>query len=341
MPEIPEEITAADYDQGSSPVEAMAIPVVPATPANPLAAAGIELTEQTAPAAPVSSQADLRPGAANDAVAAGASALSRRLSELEELNERLREQDRVKAGFISMVVHDIRSPLTVIMGTLDLLNEDLVSGAPLDHQHYQYLFRESLRNCQEIDRLIEDMLELSRMRENRLRLNFELTSCAEVIEEALSVAAGAARQAGVTLEREIQPQLPQVFVDRKQMHRALMNLISNAIKFTPRGGQVTLRARILEERRQDAACDYVLLSVADTGEGLAADETPYIFDPYWQSPNGLRKKGAGLGLAIVKRISVAHGGNVSVRSAPGKGSAFTIMIPVRDSAPEQMIDLAE
>jgi signal transduction histidine kinase len=125
------------------------------------------------------------------------------------------------------------------------------------------------------------------------------------------------------------------------MHRALMNLVGNAIKFTPRGGQVTIRARFLEERRRDAVCDYILLSVIDTGEGLGPEEAPYVFDAYWQASNGKRKVGTGLGLAIVKRIAVAHGGNVSVRSQPGRGSTFTIMIPIRDSAPTQIVELTE
>ena len=79
----------------------------------------------------------------------------------------------------------------------------------------------------------------------------------------------------------------------------------------------------------------------DTGEGLSPEESPYVFDAYWQASNGKRKMGTGLGLAIVKRIAVAHGGNVSVRSQLGKGSSFTIMIPVRESAPTQTVELAE
>lgn len=341
MAEISKEIPVADYTLNLTAESAGAslrpAPVIPGYEMN--VEAGV-LLDQPAAEAPLRHQADLKRGEEQLSLQAEFAALRRRVGELEEIADRLREQDRAKAGFISMVVHDIRSPLTVIMGTLDLLNEDLIDGRPLDYQHYQYLFRESLRNCQEIDRLIEDMLELSRLRENRLRLNFEPTTCLDLIDQALAVAAGAARQAGITLGSEIQPLLPLVFVDRKQMHRALMNLVNNAIKFTPRGGQVTLRARILEERRSDAPCDYVLLSVTDTGEGLSPEESPYIFDAYWQAPNGKRKAGTGLGLAIVKRIAVGHGGNASVRSTPGKGSTFTIMIPIRDTAPEQMIEPA-
>jgi signal transduction histidine kinase len=264
-----------------------------------------------------------------------------RLAELEEANEKLRELDQVKAGFISMVVHDIRSPLTVILGTIDLLQEEVAQGRQLDYENYRLLFGESLRNCQEIARLIDDMLALSQMRERRLTLSFEPTRISQVVEEAMQVASGAARQAAITLSQEIEPNLPLVYIDRKQMHRALMNLVGNAIKFTPRGGQVTIRARFLEERRRDAVCDYILLSVIDTGEGLGPEEAPYVFDAYWQASNGKRKVGTGLGLAIVKRIAVAHGGNVSVRSQPGRGSTFTIMIPIRDSAPTQIVELTE
>jgi len=264
-----------------------------------------------------------------------------RLAELEEANEKLRELDKLKAGFISMVVHDIRSPLTVILGTLDLLREDVAEGRPLDSQHYQRLFDESLRNCQEIARLIDDMLALAQMRERRLPLVFEPVTMTALVEEGMGVAAGAARQAGVALSHEIQPGLPIVYVDRKQMHRALMNLVNNAIKFTPPGGRVKVLARLLEEKRRDAPYDYILLSVQDTGEGLAPDESPYVFDAYWQSANGKRRPGTGLGLAIVKRIAVAHGGNASVRSQLGKGSTFSIMIPIREAPPSQPVELTE
>ncbi len=267
--------------------------------------------------------------------------LQAQLERLKEENEKLRELDRVKSGFISMVVHDIRSPLTVIVGTLDLLREELATGRPIDYHYYQRLFDESLRNCQEIARLIDDMLTLAQIGERRLVLNFEPTTMNEIVEEAVQVAAGAARQAEVTLSCEIAAGLPLVYVDRKQMHRALMNLVNNAIKFTPAGGRVTIQARLLEEKRRDAPCDYVLLSVVDTGEGLAPEEAPYVFDAYWQASNGKWKTGTGLGLAIVKRIAVAHGGNASVRSQLGKGSTFTIMIPVREGPPTGTVELTE
>jgi signal transduction histidine kinase len=265
----------------------------------------------------------------------------KRLTELEEANEKLRELDKLKAGFINTIVHDIRSPLTVILGTLDLLREEVAEGRQIDFRHYQQLFDESLKNCQEIARLVDDMLALAQMRERRLTLNFEPTAVTELVAEAMQVAAGAARRAGIRLTQTAQPSLPIVYVDRKQIHRALMNLVNNAIKFTPSGGEVSIRARFLEEKRRDALCDYVLLSVVDTGEGLSPQESPYVFDAYWQASNGKHKVGTGLGLAIVKRIAVAHGGNVSVRSRLGKGSTFTIMIPVRESAPTQVVELTE
>jgi signal transduction histidine kinase len=106
---------------------------------------------------------------------------------------------------------------------------------------------------------------------------------------------------------------------------------------------VRVQTRLLaeKEKRRDALYDYVLLSVIDTGEGLSPDETPYVFDPYWQAANGRRRVGTGLGLSIVKRIAVAHGGNVSVRSTPGRGSRFTIMIPVLDEPPANKIQVEE
>jgi signal transduction histidine kinase len=260
--------------------------------------------------------------------------LHRRLVELEGLVEELRTEGQLKASFINALVHDIRSPLTVMLGVLDLLNEDLNAARPLDESYYQPLLKDALRSCQEVTELLNDMLDLSKMTKQKLlALNFELMSVREVIQSVMQVAEGVARQAGVKLSCKVQAHLPAVYLDRKQMHRAVMNLVTNAIKFTPKDGSVTLRASFLNEKRRDAMCDYVLLSVVDTGEGLAPTESPYVFDAYWQAQNGKRKPGTGLGLAIVKRIAVAHGGNVSVRSQLGKGSAFTIMIPVLETPP--------
>lgn len=257
--------------------------------------------------------------------------LQKRLLELEALVEELREEGQIKANFINAVVHDIRSPLTVMLGVLDLMNDDFVSSRPVDEKYYRPLLKDALRSCQEVTELLNDMLDLSKMTKQKLlALDSEPMPVSEVIESVMQVAAGVARQAGVKLSCKIQSNLPEVYLDRKLMHRAMMNLVTNAIKFTHAKGSVTIRATFLNEKRRDAMCDYVLLSVADTGEGLSPTESPYVFDAYWQAQNGKRKAGSGLGLAIVKRIAVAHGGNVSVRSQLGKGSTFTIMIPVRD-----------
>lgn len=261
--------------------------------------------------------------------------LQQRLIQLEEKLEELREEGQLKANFINAVVHDIRSPLTVVLGVLDLINEDAKADRPFDYKYYQPLLCDALQSCQEVTTLISDMLELSKMTKQKLlELNFEEMLVIEVVNSAMQLARGAARQANVKLSCKIQANLPHVYLDRRQMHRALMNLVHNAIKFTPENGAVSIRASFLNEKRRDAPCDYVLLSVTDTGEGLGLDEAPYVFDAYWQAQNGKRKAGTGLGLAIVKRIAVAHGGNVSVRSQSGKGSTFTIMIPVRDVPPE-------
>lgn len=259
--------------------------------------------------------------------------LQKRLLELEGLVDELREEGQLKANFINAVVHDIRSPLTVMLGVLDLMNEDIAAARPLEETYYQPLLGDALRSCQEVAELLNDMLDLSKMtRQKLLALDSEPMPVIEVIESVMRVAEGVARQARVKLRCKIQANLPKVHLDRKQMHRALMNLVTNAIKFTPANGSVTIRASFLNEKRRDAMCDYVLLAVNDTGEGLSPTESPYVFDAYWQAQNGKRKAGTGLGLAIVKRIAVAHGGNVSVRSQLGKGSTFTIMIPVLEAA---------
>ena len=173
-----------------------------------------------------------------------------------------------------------------------------------------------------------ELLDFSKMEAGVLQLEFVPIAPHEIIQEAGETWAVVSKRKNVSLSYGCDTNLPKVMADARSIQRALMNLLSNAIKFTPEGGQIWIEARLVEGQQVDAGYSYVVISVIDTGEGIPAQELPYIFDPYYQARSRTGSIGTGLGLAIVKRIAAAHGGNVSVRSQVGVGSAFSIVLPV-------------
>jgi signal transduction histidine kinase len=165
----------------------------------------------------------------------------------------------------------------------------------------------------------------------------------------------AIRRKSIKFSYGCEDHLPTIIGDAGKLHRALSNLMSNAVKFTPDGGQIWLEARLMEGTQVDAGVPYVVFSVVDSGEGIPAQDLPYIFDAYYQAAGRNKDLGTGLGLAIVKRIAAAHGGNVAVRSQVGVGTAFSMMLPlappsdgqallpapVPATAPETITDLSD
>ncbi|MEW5976087.1 MAG: hybrid sensor histidine kinase/response regulator [Acidobacteriota bacterium] len=243
---------------------------------------------------------------------------------LAEANERLKELDRIKAGFTAMLVHDLRSPLSVVQVTLQMLETD----ASIQESDYQHLITESLASCSELFDLTNDLMELFRSESNRMVLSPMLTSVATLVEEPYRQAAVLGRKKGLVMELQVEEGLPQLRVDVHKLQRALNNLLSNAVKFTPPGGRISLEVRPATDS-SDEASPVVCIEVIDTGEGIPSQDLPYVFDPYYQANTKNSGIGSGLGLAIVKRVVAAHGGEVSVKSRLGQGSRFSIRLPVQ------------
>ncbi len=253
--------------------------------------------------------------------------LEQQSKQLTEANLKLRELDELKAKFTAMLVHDLKSPLTVVKATLELFETtDEVMRVLSEHQLAE-LITVSQRSIEKILRLIQEVLEVFRSDTQEMELDKCLIDPVPLLKEVLE----ATRLSGLSNQIDvvdcIDPILPTINADREQLERVFGNLLSNALKFTPAGGQITLTATTREGTGVEAGSVFLIITVTDTGEGIPSEALPYLFDPYQQASRG-KRGGVGLGLAIVKRIVAAHGGNVSVRSKLGVGSSFTVTLPV-------------
>jgi two-component system, sensor histidine kinase and response regulator len=244
---------------------------------------------------------------------------------LEEANERLKELDRIKAGFTAMLVHDLRSPLSVVQVTLQMLESD----ALVAQSEYQTLIHESLASCNELFELTSDLLEIFRSESTTMVLSLSRMSLQRLVEDPFRQATVLAKKKDITFDLRLPEEPLVVRADSYKLQRALTNLLSNAVKFTPRGGTIGLHVTPPQSSSGgDSSSPEVLVDVIDSGDGIPPHDLPFIFDPYYQANTQNSGMGSGLGLAIVKRIVAAHGGEVSVRSKLGQGSRFSIRLPL-------------
>jgi PAS domain S-box-containing protein len=254
----------------------------------------------------------------------------RRKSEQERAELLLREREareraeaaiRTREEVLAIVSHDLRNPLnTIAMGSAAL--SDYASDEASRAKYIQMIRRAINR----MNRLIEDLLDVVRL-EGGQRLSLEPTplELAPLIAELCESFKAQGKPNDQAVECDCEADLPPVIADRDRVAQVLTNLAGNALKFTPEGGRVEIRAV-----RSDG---FVQVSVADTGPGISAEDLPRIFDPYWQAGRTARL-GAGLGLTIAKGIVEAHGGRIEVASRPGEGTTFTFTLPITGPSPE-------
>ncbi|MBX7221528.1 MAG: hypothetical protein K1Y36_16375 [Blastocatellia bacterium] len=249
-------------------------------------------------------------------------------NELEQANLKLRELDQIKANFTAMLVHDLKSPLSVVKASLELFETD----EAIHQSDLAPLVGASSRSVDKILHLIAEVLEVFRSENQEMSIRPSLLDTSSLLTECATEARLAAQRQQISVSVELEPNLPALNGDREKLERALSNLLSNAIKFTPAGGSITLEARTLEGTGVERGLNWLRITITDTGEGIPPEELPYLFDPYRQANSNKARMGVGLGLAIVKRIVAAHGGNVSVRSQVGVGTSFTMILPLVTSS---------
>jgi len=229
---------------------------------------------------------------------------------------RLKTLEREKDNLISMFAHDMKSSLTIIGGfVLRLLKKSGELEGAKEEKYLQIIKSESSK----LELLVNDFLEFSRLQTGRLKLNFSATSLDKELMELFDSYQLKAVQAGLTMKLKNDEELPVVQADTRQLRRVFTNLLDNAIKFSRQKGTITLSTH--------ETADDVLVRVEDEGIGIEEDELPYIFDSFHRAKDVEKREGFGLGLASVKAIVEGHGGRVTVDSQPGKGSAFTVILP--------------
>lgn len=240
----------------------------------------------------------------------------------------IRDLTRMKANFLSMITHELRSPINAINGYLDLALEGI--AGELNEQQREFV-RRARGGSEHLYALVEDLLLVSRADSGQLRLNRGVIALPELIRNSIEELELTAQDNGITIVEDVPGNFPRVYADGTRIQQVLRNLISNALRFTPAGGSVTISASVIEDAptSEDETRSSFAVQVRDTGAGIAPEYRERIFERFYQIPldHAGRTSGQGLGLAIVKMIVELHGGHVSVESIPGAGSAFTFTIP--------------
>lgn len=242
-----------------------------------------------------------------------------------------RELEQVKADFQSMLVHDLRSPLSSIMGVLELA----VNGEfDNDLQALKDFLKSAYDTASKMLELINDILDVAKLEAGKLQLNKQPNDLNSVVVTASARLKILAREKGIDLKLQTDSSIPFFEFDAGKIEQVVINLLSNAIKFTSRDGTVTIRT-YLKHLGDDTpgiqSGEYVAVDVEDTGVGIPEEDLTSIFERYRQGKSAvsIAHKGTGLGLTIVKRIVESHGGKVFVESKLGKGTIFTFVLPTK------------
>jgi len=229
----------------------------------------------------------------------------------------LRRLEVARSQFLSNVSHELRTPLTIIKGFVITL----MDGGNQDEESIRHLSQINAETDR-LSRLVDDLLELSRLRSKKFALQIVWADPAELIKKTVDDLKPQALRYGIELGLCIQGRLSQALLDPDRIRQVLINLMDNAVKFTPAGGKVEVTAREAEGE--------VIIEVSDTGSGIPLEELPFVFERFFRSKgkNAYRVPGSGLGLAIVKEIIEAHRGKISVKSHEGQGSTFSFTLPL-------------
>jgi two-component system sensor histidine kinase GlrK len=248
--------------------------------------------------------------------------------------QRLAELDKMKADFIAHISHELRTPLTAIREGTALLLEEI--PAPLIPSQREIL-KVVQTNCERLFRSISSMLDLSKMEAGMLEYQFVPCDFSELIRRSVKSVELIAQIKSIQLETLLDDRFLILTLDEERIEQVLVNLLSNALKFTPEGGKIRVAASL--EKENDNHGNRVEVRVSDSGDGISPQEIERVFTRFYQSPQdrGKRQQGTGLGLAIARYIVEAHNGKIWVESEIGKGSDFVFTLPVSSpfSAPQE------
>jgi len=258
--------------------------------------------------------------------------------ELIETNDKLAKLERLKSEFISIVSHELRTPLTSIKNSLDILSSGKCGEITETSKKF---FDMAKRNSQRLSGIINDLLDLSKIEAGKMEFKFAPTNINTVIDYVKSALSEVAKSKGLNLIVNEAEFLPEVSADSQRLEQVLTNLVSNAIKFTPEGKNITISSKIVnsddivineyfKSEIKNLSGDYIQVCVKDEGIGMAQEDMLHAFDKFAQIENSLSRKvgGTGLGLPIAKQLLDAHNGAIWCDSELNKGSVFYFIIPV-------------
>ena len=244
-----------------------------------------------------------------------------RTTELEKANEKLQEMDRLKSQFLSHVSHDLRTPLTAIRGLATNLMDGMVGT--LTENQATYLCRIN-SNAERLTRMICDLLDLSSIAAGKLKLNWSDVNLPKLAKELVDQISPLAQAKELSIDIKCPDNQFLIVADGDRLSQVILNLIDNAIKFTPRGGRILIDIRKI-------GSESATMTFSDTGCGIPQDSISNLFEPFFQAhfQPEYRKKGLGIGLSIVKNLVDLHGGTIQVESEIGKGTIFRISLPLK------------
>ncbi|BAZ49895.1 histidine kinase [Nostoc sp. NIES-4103] len=239
-----------------------------------------------------------------------------RVAKLQQQNQKLHDKEQLKDQYLNNVCQELRTPLTHMKTALSLLNSPTLK--PPQRQRYLQMLN---NECDRQNTLITGLLDLIDLEHNLEKTTLELVRLSDIVPGVVSTYQPVAQEKGIMLAYTVPSELPAVWCVTGRIKQIVINLLHNSIKFTPNGGRVWVRARVVG--------NYVQLEFRDTGIGIAESEIPKIFDCFYRVRSGLTEDigGAGLGLTIVKRLLWRCGGSISVKSRPDEGSSFTLQLP--------------
>jgi len=234
----------------------------------------------------------------------------------------LDSSEQARKRLVADVAHELRTPLTVIEGTVDAIQDGIF---PADREHLETIKEQT----DLLTHLAGDLRELSVGDAGQLKLQIAPTDLSELVGRKLAQFEAQAREKGVALVQTSSPPLLPVKVDSLRIEQAVSNLLSNALRHTPRGGTIT--ASVEPVQSAEGTGREIQISITDTGEGIAPEYLPHVFERFYRAGNSRSRSegGAGLGLAIVKQMVEAHGGKVRAESQPGRGSTFYLNLPLK------------
>ncbi len=253
----------------------------------------------------------------NDEVAALARTFNQMAAQLEMADKKQREAEKMRTDLIAWVSHDLQTPLASIRAILEALADGVVDE-PEAIRRYLLTAQRDIRS---LSGLIDDLFQMAQLDAGGLPLDLEQASLADLISDTLESFSAIAQRQGVQLSGQAEAGLDPVRMDTMRIGRVLNNLISNALRHTPEGGRIEVRARRTGQ--------VVEVCVSDSGEGVRPEDLPKVFDRFYRGEKSRSKAtgGSGLGLAIARGIVRAHGGEIAVESSPGQGSRFTFRLP--------------